>query len=160
MFAQVATALFSLFSVASAASIPNTGSTPPGMPSPPSFGSIPPGMPSPPSVGSAPIVGNSIDLPNIINGVAPIRRTDNTCNTGPVQCCQNVENADAPTASQLLALLGVQVQDVNVPVGVHCNPITGIGAGSASCEAEPVCCEDNNYHGLVALGCLPINVGL
>ncbi|TFK95236.1 hypothetical protein BDV98DRAFT_537899 [Pterulicium gracile] len=63
-------------------------------------------------------------------------------------------------ASQLLALLGLQVQDVNVPVGVHCNPITVIGAGSVSCEAEPVCCEDNNYQGLIALGCLPINVGL
>lgn len=59
------------------------------------------------------------------------RRTDNTCNTGPVQCCQNTQLADAPFASQLLALLGVGVQDVNVPVGIACNPITGIGAGSA-----------------------------
>lgn len=80
-------------------------------------------------VASLVAVSTAASLP-VVGGL--LRRTDATCNTGPVQCCQNIAGADGPMASQLLALLGVAVQDVNVPIGVSCNPITGIELGSAS----------------------------
>lgn len=89
-----------------------------------------------------------------------IPRHDGNCNTGPIQCCQNTQSSDGPMASQLFALLGLNIQDVNVPIGITCSPITGIGAGSAGCEAEPVCCENNNFQGIIAIGCVPINIGL
>ncbi|TFY64146.1 hypothetical protein EVG20_g6047 [Dentipellis fragilis] len=83
------------------------------------------------------------------------------CNTGPVQCCNSVQSASSSSASDLLGLLGIVLQDVNALVGIDCTPISVIGAGSgAHCNAEPVCCENNNFNGLISLGCSPVNINL
>ncbi|KAF9440108.1 fungal hydrophobin [Macrolepiota fuliginosa MF-IS2] len=82
------------------------------------------------------------------------------CNTGPVQCCNSVQAANSPAASQLLGLLGVVVQDVTALVGITCTPITVIGAGGNSCSAQPVCCENNSFNGIIAIGCSPVNLNL
>ncbi|EPQ53159.1 fungal hydrophobin, partial [Gloeophyllum trabeum ATCC 11539] len=80
------------------------------------------------------------------------------CNTGPVQCCNQVQSAGAPGVTDLLGLLGIVVDGVDAMVGLNCNPISVIGAGGgASCSAQPVCCEDNS-HSLISLGCLPITL--
>ena len=55
-----------------------------------------------------------------------------SCSTAPVQCCQSTEAAGGPTASKLLALLGVVVQDLNVIVGITCTPISVVGVGSGA----------------------------
>ncbi|ESK81797.1 hydrophobin [Moniliophthora roreri MCA 2997] len=55
---------------------------------------------------------------------------------------------------------GVVVQDLNIPIGVQCNPISVIGVGGNSCTQQPVCCDNNNFNGVVAIGCTPINVNL
>ncbi|TCD65152.1 hypothetical protein EIP91_003045 [Steccherinum ochraceum] len=69
--------------------------------------------------------------------------------------------AGAPAAAGPLGLLGIVLQDLNVPVGLTCDPISVLGIGSSSaCSAQTVCCEDNSFSGIVALGCTPINVGL
>ncbi|KAI0075015.1 fungal hydrophobin, partial [Panus rudis PR-1116 ss-1] len=84
-----------------------------------------------------------------------------TCSTGPVQCCNSVQHAGAPAAAGLLGLLGVVVQDLNVPIGLTCSPISVIGGGSGgNCNAQTVCCENNNFSGLIAIGCTPINLQL
>ncbi|KAF8178033.1 hydrophobin-251, partial [Pholiota molesta] len=84
-----------------------------------------------------------------------------SCNTGPVQCCNSVQNADAPGISSLLALVGASVNGLTGQVGVTCSPISVIGGGVGSdCTAQPVCCSNNSFNGVVALGCTPINVGL
>ncbi|TFK99156.1 fungal hydrophobin [Pterulicium gracile] len=88
------------------------------------------------------------------------RTEPGSCNTGPIQCCQKTEKADGPAASVLLGLLGVVLQDLNVLVGIQCSPVTVIGGGGAGCDAEPVCCQNNTFKGLIAIGCLPINIGL
>ena len=88
------------------------------------------------------------------------RTEPGSCNTGPIQCCQSTEQASDPATSKLLALLGVVLQDLNVLVGLQCSPITVIGGGDASCDAEPVCCQNNTYGGLIAIGCVPINIDL
>ncbi|KAK7037505.1 hypothetical protein VNI00_010997 [Paramarasmius palmivorus] len=82
------------------------------------------------------------------------------CNTGSIQCCNSVQNAGDKSVAGILALLGVVVQDVNALVGVTCTPITVIGAGGNSCSAQPVCCTNNSFNGVVALGCTPINLNL
>ncbi|KAK7464765.1 sc3 hydrophobin [Stygiomarasmius scandens] len=88
----------------------------------------------------------------------PVRRDE--CTTGPIQCCNSVQSADSPAASLLLGLLGVVVQDVTALVGITCSPISVIGVGGNSCSANPVCCENNSFNGIISIGCVPINVGL
>ncbi|KIY49470.1 fungal hydrophobin [Fistulina hepatica ATCC 64428] len=82
-----------------------------------------------------------------------------SCSSGPVQCCNSVQDASSPAASSLLGLLGVIV-GADVPIGLTCNPITVIGAGGTSCNAQTVCCDNNNFNGVVAIGCTPINLNL
>ncbi|THU98549.1 fungal hydrophobin [Dendrothele bispora CBS 962.96] len=82
------------------------------------------------------------------------------CNTGPIQCCNSVQSASSNAVGLLLGLLGVVLGDANVLVGVTCSPISVIGVGGNSCTAQPVCCENNNFNGIIAIGCTPINLGL
>ncbi|TFK37870.1 hydrophobin-251 [Crucibulum laeve] len=84
----------------------------------------------------------------------------NQCNTGPIQCCQGAGRAYLAPYSALLALLGIVVQDSNILVGVTCTPITIIGVGAGSCNALPLCCADNSYNGIVAVGCDFVNLSL
>ena len=58
---------------------------------------------------------------------APGGNTGATCSTGPVQCCNTVEKASDPTAAGMLGSIGVVVQDVDVLVGLSCDPVTVIG---------------------------------
>ncbi|KAF9528293.1 hydrophobin 1 [Crepidotus variabilis] len=82
------------------------------------------------------------------------------CNTGSVQCCNSVQSANSGAAAGLLALLGVVVQDVTAQVGITCSPISAVGIGGNSCSSQPVCCQNNNFNGVVAIGCTPVNVNL
>ncbi|KAK7472101.1 hypothetical protein VKT23_000220 [Stygiomarasmius scandens] len=82
------------------------------------------------------------------------------CNTGPIQCCNSVQTAGSLAASTLLGLLGVVVQDLNLPIGITCSPISVVGTGGNSCNAQPVCCEDNSFNGVIAIGCTPVNINL
>ncbi|KAF8875137.1 hypothetical protein BD779DRAFT_1678405 [Infundibulicybe gibba] len=41
-----------------------------------------------------------------------------------------------------------------------CSPISAIGLGGNSCSAQPVCCSNNSFNGIVALGCTPVNLNL
>ncbi|KIJ25111.1 hypothetical protein M422DRAFT_273969 [Sphaerobolus stellatus SS14] len=81
------------------------------------------------------------------------------CNTGDAQCCNSVTKASDPSATTILGLLGIVLQDVDVLVGLGCTPITVIGAGSgANCAQQPVCCENNSFNGLINIGCTPISL--
>ena len=46
------------------------------------------------------------------------------CNTGPIQCCNSFGKASDPAIAKELGLLGVTLQDVNVPIGLQCTPIS------------------------------------
>ncbi|EEB92853.1 hypothetical protein MPER_08575 [Moniliophthora perniciosa FA553] len=67
---------------------------------------------------------------------------------------------NSPSVAGLFGVLGVVVQGVTGQVGVTCSPISILALGGNSCNAQTVCCENNNFNGIVALGCTPINVGL
>ncbi|KAF9569275.1 fungal hydrophobin [Agrocybe pediades] len=86
----------------------------------------------------------------------PVRRAQ--CTTGTLNCCNSLQDATTSTVAALLGLLGIDASGVTAQVGVTCSPITVIGAGSDSCTAQPVCCTDNSFHGIVALGCSPISL--
>ncbi|KJA29738.1 hypothetical protein HYPSUDRAFT_31724 [Hypholoma sublateritium FD-334 SS-4] len=91
---------------------------------------------------------------------SPSSSPSNQCNTGSLQCCSSVQQADSPAAATELGLLGVVVQDVTALVGLTCTPVTIIGVSGTSCSAQPVCCTDNSFNGVIALGCTPININL
>ncbi|OBZ77314.1 Fruiting body protein SC3 [Grifola frondosa] len=78
-----------------------------------------------------------------------------SCNVGSLQCCDSVESADSPEAIGLLGLLGIVVDGLDVLLGLNCSPLSIIGIGGGSCDANPVCCENNNVGGLISIGCIP-----
>ncbi|KAG7439268.1 fungal hydrophobin, partial [Guyanagaster necrorhizus] len=82
------------------------------------------------------------------------------CSTGTVQCCDSVQSPSSNVVQTLLGLLGIPIGDVTANVGVTCSPISVIGVGGNSCSAQTVCCENNSFNGVIALGCSPINIGL
>ncbi|KAF9563447.1 fungal hydrophobin [Agrocybe pediades] len=83
----------------------------------------------------------------------------NSCNSGPVQCCNAMYDSKSKEGNVLLGLVGVAVNAVTAQVGLECNPITAIGVGSgAQCTSQPVCCTGNHFDGLVAVGCSPVGV--
>ncbi|KAF8969406.1 fungal hydrophobin-domain-containing protein [Flammula alnicola] len=88
------------------------------------------------------------------------RRQSDQCNTGSIQCCNSVQSASTPSVATLLGLLGIAAQGVTGLVGVTCSPITGVGVSGTSCSAQPVCCTNDSFNGVVALGCTPINIAL
>ncbi|KAJ4468439.1 fungal hydrophobin-domain-containing protein [Lentinula edodes] len=79
-----------------------------------------------------------------------------SCSTSSLQCCDSTETAGSSAGTLLLGLLGIVVEDLNVLLGIGCSPITVIGAGSSSCSAQAVCCEDNAVGGLISIGCVPV----
>lgn len=81
---------------------------------------------------------------------------DGTCNTGPVQCCNQVQTSSVTNLASLGSMLGLVLPNVGGLIGLNC---TSIPAGSgASCSAQPVCCTINTFSGAVALGCTPVNI--
>ncbi|KAF9533865.1 hydrophobin, partial [Crepidotus variabilis] len=85
---------------------------------------------------------------------------NNSCNTGPVQCCNEVYHSSSKQANDLYKLFSINTP-VSGFVGAQCSPITAAGVGGgAKCQSQPMCCTGNNYKGLVVVGCSPINVNL
>ncbi|TFK64459.1 fungal hydrophobin [Pluteus cervinus] len=80
------------------------------------------------------------------------------CNTGSIQCCNSVHSAGSSGYQVLSALMGANVGSITGMIGADCSPISAIGAGGNSCSSQPMCCQNNNYNGLVVVGCTPINI--
>ncbi|KIJ46687.1 hypothetical protein M422DRAFT_86795, partial [Sphaerobolus stellatus SS14] len=82
------------------------------------------------------------------------------CNTGDAQCCNTVGAANSlPGVATTLGLLGIVLQDVSAVVGLGCTPITVAGVGQgANCAQQPVCCTDNQFNGVINIGCTPISL--
>jgi hypothetical protein len=53
--------------------------------------------------------------------------------TGSAQCCQNVQNSSkvsSVTKGLIYALLGINVSNLNIPIGTGCAPIAILGGVS------------------------------
>ncbi|KIJ29214.1 hypothetical protein M422DRAFT_235347 [Sphaerobolus stellatus SS14] len=95
----------------------------------------------------------------LLAAAAPSPQSVSQCNTGTASCCNTVQSASSNPVSTLLGLLGIVVGDVTAMVGLGCTPITVIGVGSGvNCAQQPVCCTDNQFNGLINLGCSPISL--
>ncbi|KAF8204666.1 hydrophobin-315, partial [Pholiota molesta] len=88
------------------------------------------------------------------------RRPASQCNTDSVQCCDSTSTASNPVTALLLGSLGIPIGSVTGLVGLTCSPITGVGVSGTSCSQQPVCCTNNSFNGVVALGCTPVNINL
>jgi hypothetical protein len=82
---------------------------------------------------------------------------NNSCNGGTIQCCNSVTNANSSVRKAIEDLLGLVVAP-NVAVGLTCTPLSAVGLSSGTCSQQSVCCEDNSFNGVVAVGCSPINI--
>lgn len=94
------------------------------------------------------------------SSTVPAKRGGESCSTGPVQCCNSVKKKDDPSLTSTYESLGITVQDVTGDVGVTCSPITVVGAGGTSCSGQTVCCSNNTYNGVIAIGCTTININV
>ncbi|THU89766.1 fungal hydrophobin [Dendrothele bispora CBS 962.96] len=89
------------------------------------------------------------------------RQTNGQCSTGTLSCCSSVQSTQSnPLLGLLLGLLGIVLGPINAEVGINCSPISVIGVGGNSCTAQPACCQDNNFNGLITVGCSPISIAL
>ncbi|KAH7882845.1 hydrophobin [Phlebopus sp. FC_14] len=89
----------------------------------------------------------------------PLVVRDGECNTGPVNCCNNVQ--DVSDASAILSQINLAdvLAGVVGQVGFDCSPITGLGMGSgATCQQQSVCCNGNRLNGLININCSPVNI--
>ncbi|OAX40579.1 fungal hydrophobin [Rhizopogon vinicolor AM-OR11-026] len=95
----------------------------------------------------------------------PHARGDSSqCDTGSIQCCQKTETVSfipRRPYNSLASLLGLLPIVGNIPgdIGLGCSPISVVGLGQgSSCTQEPVCCSNQQYNGLINVGCSPINL--
>jgi len=77
------------------------------------------------------------------------------CDTGSLTCCQSTVAASNPGASvtTLLGLLGIVTGDLTGLIGLTCT-------ANVNCNQQAVCCTNDSFNGLVAIGCTPVNVNL
>jgi len=78
---------------------------------------------------------------------------DNKCKSGAIQCCNSVSNSANPVVKTISGLVKAKLPTDNIPIGLGCSAI-----GEHSCSSHTVCCEDNSYSGLIAIGCIAINI--
>nr|AAL05426.1 hydrophobin [Tricholoma terreum] len=89
----------------------------------------------------------------------PLPGGSSQCNTGSIQCCQQTYSSTSSEASLIASIVGLDLSGVTGSIGSQCSPISAIGLGSgSSCTQQPVCCSNNNYQGLIVVGCSPINL--
>ncbi|KAF8875138.1 fungal hydrophobin-domain-containing protein [Infundibulicybe gibba] len=107
-------------------------------------------------IGMIPLLAAATAVPRTTTPTTPASQ----CNTGNLQCCDSTQESSSTdaTLTSILGLLGVVVSTLTGQVGVTCSPVTLIGLAGNSCSAQPVCCSNNSFHGVVALGCTPINI--
>ncbi|KAI0819779.1 fungal hydrophobin-domain-containing protein [Trametes gibbosa] len=79
------------------------------------------------------------------------------CNTGSIQCCDKVEDANSSHMSSIISSLGIAPESATGLAGSSCSPINILALGGGeSCNQTPVCCNNNTYQGLINIGCVPI----
>ncbi|KAF9495171.1 hypothetical protein BDN71DRAFT_1447792 [Pleurotus eryngii] len=82
------------------------------------------------------------------------------CSPESQACCHSVHRSDGSLLGDVLGLVGGVVETVTSLLGVYCMPINIAGIGQNECQFIPVCCENMELKGLLAVGCMPININL
>ncbi|KAJ3563121.1 hypothetical protein NP233_g9144 [Leucocoprinus birnbaumii] len=93
-----------------------------------------------------------------VNAV-PQNNQNVACTSGETQCCSSVQTAqNNGSLSDVLRGVGAVVNS-GIPVGVDGSPFVTLGVSGTSCSGQVVCCQNNKFSGVVALGCMALNVG-
>ncbi|KAJ7128496.1 hypothetical protein C8R44DRAFT_778070 [Mycena epipterygia] len=73
------------------------------------------------------------------------------------QCCASVVDSSSTDAGKVLSVLGIDLGDITVPVGLTCSPITVVGN---SCGGVTTRCDapEIEWGGLIAINCIPITL--
>ncbi|KAN0078489.1 Fungal hydrophobin domain containing protein [Tylopilus felleus] len=92
----------------------------------------------------------------------PTSSSNNQCNIGNVQCCQQMFNSTSPGYEGLGALLSLLgLGKVVGDIGLLCTPINVLGIGNgADCQTQAACCTNDVQNGWINFGCTPINLNL
>jgi len=73
------------------------------------------------------------------------------------QCCGSVVDSSSTEAGGVLAALGIDLGNIDVPVGLSCSPITVVGNNcggvTTRCDAPEI-----EWGGLIAINCIPITL--
>ncbi|KAJ6546206.1 hydrophobin 2 [Mycena vulgaris] len=71
------------------------------------------------------------------------------------QCCNSVVPSTSTAASAVAGLLGLDLDGLDVPIGLSCTPITVAGD---NCGSTTVTCDapEKEWGGLIAINCIPI----
>ncbi|KAF9047470.1 hypothetical protein BJ165DRAFT_1593259 [Panaeolus papilionaceus] len=73
-------------------------------------------------------------------------------NSGPLQWHSTALSVTTPMGN---------LRQITGQLGVQCNPVTVIGAGTgANCASSPTCCEQNFQNQFLGINCTPATVGL
>ncbi|KAF8209072.1 hypothetical protein K438DRAFT_1754122 [Mycena galopus ATCC 62051] len=72
------------------------------------------------------------------------------------QCCKSVVSSTSAAASAVAALVGLDLDGLDIPVGLSCSPITVAGN---NCGNTAVTCDapEDEWDGLIAINCIPIS---
>ncbi|KAJ6518306.1 fungal hydrophobin [Mycena vitilis] len=77
--------------------------------------------------------------------------------TSSDQCCQSVVDSSSIAAGKVLGLLGINLGEITIPVGLNCSPITVLGNNcggvTTRCDAPEI-----EWAGLIAINCIPITL--
>ncbi|KAJ6486680.1 hypothetical protein C8R45DRAFT_995512 [Mycena sanguinolenta] len=78
------------------------------------------------------------------------------------QCCNSVMPSNSTEVSLIASLLGIDLSGLDVPVGVQCGSVTGLGGWNDDCTGlggggMPLTCDapEEEWGGLIALNCFP-----
>ncbi|KAJ7898571.1 fungal hydrophobin [Mycena olivaceomarginata] len=73
------------------------------------------------------------------------------------QCCASVVDSKSTAAGAVLGLLGIDLGDISIPVGLSCSPITVLGSNcggiTTRCDAPEI-----EWGNLIAINCIPITL--
>ncbi|KAJ7659029.1 fungal hydrophobin [Mycena polygramma] len=73
------------------------------------------------------------------------------------QCCASVVDSSSTAAGAVLAQLGIDLGNIDVPVGLSCSPITVVGNNcggvTTTCDAPEI-----EWAGLIAINCIPVTL--
>ncbi|PVF95038.1 fungal hydrophobin [Serendipita vermifera] len=93
-----------------------------------------------------------------LTGVLAAPTEINNCNVEQEYCCDQTYYSDDKNFLDFAGLVGILVPVERTMVGVQCNPIANIVGGVKGCQASAVCCSENNFNGLVNVGCNSIQL--
>ncbi|KAJ8519191.1 hypothetical protein ONZ45_g3847 [Pleurotus djamor] len=77
------------------------------------------------------------------------------CSSGVKKCCSSIKDVKDIDVTQYKGLYGIAeiFADIKGYIALDCSPILGGG-----CGAQTVCCQNNEFHGLINIGCTPIDI--